>query len=59
MQQVYLINILGQSLKAWNATNTPMRHEFTIPVKNVSEGAYIIKVETDSGTINKKVIVTY
>lgn len=59
VQHVYLINILGQSLKAWNATNTPMRHEFTIPVKNVSEGAYIIKVETDSGTINKKVIVTY
>ncbi|MFD2824375.1 immunoglobulin-like domain-containing protein [Lacinutrix iliipiscaria] len=58
-QQVYLINILGQRLKSWDNTNTSMTNEFTIPVKNVSEGAYVIKVETSIGIVNKKVIVKY
>ena len=58
VKQVYLINILGQSIKSWNATNTAsFSHEFKIPVQNVSNGSYIIKVETSIGTMNKKIIV--
>ena len=60
VKQVYLINILGQTINSWNTTNTPniASKEFKIPVKNLSEGNYIIKVETETNTINKKVIVT-
>ena len=57
VNQVYLINILGQSVRSWNITNTPMSHEFRIPVKNISDGNYILKVETSASSINKKVLI--
>jgi hypothetical protein len=59
VKQVYLINLIGQTVKSWNMTNMAMSDEIRIPVKNVSEGNYIIKVETDGATINKKVIIKY
>ncbi|MCH7524846.1 MAG: T9SS type A sorting domain-containing protein, partial [Bacteroidetes bacterium] len=60
VKQVYLINLLGQIVKSWNITNTPniSNNEFKIPVKNISEGNYIIRVETNRRTINKMVIIT-
>ncbi len=58
VKQVYLMNMLGQSIKSWNRTNTPLSQETRIPVKNIAEGNYIIKVQTsDNRTVNKKVIV--
>jgi hypothetical protein len=58
IKQVYLVNMLGQTVKSWNATNAPLAHECRLPVKNVSEGNYIIKVRTsDNKLINKKVII--
>ena len=57
VKQVYLLNILGQNVKSWNSTNVPMSHEIRIPVKNISDGNYIIKVETSAKSINKKVII--
>ena len=59
VKQVYLINMLGQTIKSWNMTNTTLSHEMRIPVKHIAEGNYIIKVTTTTGTTNKKVIVTY
>jgi hypothetical protein len=60
VRQVYLINIVGQTVGSWNITNTPMSQEFTIPVKNVADGNYIIKVEsTASESTNKKVIIKH
>ena len=32
-------------------------NEFKIPVKNIADGAYIIKVESNTSTINKKIII--
>ena len=60
VKQVYLINLLGQTVKSWNITNMPRisTHEFKIPVKNISEGNYIIRVETSTNTINKRIIIT-
>ncbi|MCK5401223.1 MAG: T9SS type A sorting domain-containing protein, partial [Flavobacteriaceae bacterium] len=59
VKQVYLINLLGQTVKSWNISNmlNISSNEFKIPVKNIAEGAYIIKVETNSSTINKRIIV--
>ncbi|WP_418513512.1 HYR domain-containing protein [Corallibacter sp.] len=60
VKQVYLINILGQTVKSWNASNSPISNECKLPVEYISEGNYIIKVQTNNqATINKKVIVKY
>ncbi|WP_033961693.1 BspA family leucine-rich repeat surface protein [Psychroserpens jangbogonensis] len=59
VKQVYLINIAGQVVGSWNAANLPLSDEIRIPVKNVSEGNYILKVETNYTTYNKKIIIKY
>jgi hypothetical protein len=49
----------GQTVASWNATNLPLSDKIRIPVKNLSDGNYIIKVETKETTYNKKVIIKY
>jgi len=57
VKHVYLINLLGQIENSWNALNSDFYNEIKIPVKNISNGVYIISVKTNTGTINKKVLV--
>ncbi len=58
IKQVYLVNLLGQTVKSWNGTNAPLSHECRLPVNKISEGTYIIKVRTsDNALINKKIVV--
>lgn len=58
IKQVYLVSMLGQTVKSWNSTNAPLSQECKIPVRQLSEGNYIIKVQTtDNRTINKKIVV--
>jgi hypothetical protein len=58
IEQVYLVNMLGQTVRSWNETNAPLSHICKIPVKKISEGTYIIKVRTsDNKMINKKVVI--
>ncbi|WP_456440264.1 BspA family leucine-rich repeat surface protein [Psychroserpens sp.] len=60
VKQVYLINIVGQVIASWNASNLPLSDEIRISVKNnISEGNYILKLETNYTTYNKKVIIKY
>lgn len=59
VKQLYLINIAGQVVKSWNTLNFPNTNNFKIPVKNISEGAYILRLQSDSGTLNKKVIIKF
>ncbi|MCB0444804.1 MAG: T9SS type A sorting domain-containing protein, partial [Gelidibacter sp.] len=59
VKQVYLINTAGQTVKSWNVTNMNFGSEFKIPVKQMSEGNYILSVQTNTQTYNKKVIVKY
>lgn len=59
VKQVYLINVAGQTVKSWNATNLTMANDLKIPVKNISEGNYIVKVVTNTISVNKKVIIKY
>ena len=58
-KQIYVINVAGQIIKSWNMTNLPLASELKIPVKNISEGTYIIKIETSTRSINKKIIIKY
>ncbi|MFD2540886.1 HYR domain-containing protein [Lacinutrix gracilariae] len=58
IKQVYLVNLLGQTVKSWNATNAPLSQECKLPVRKIAEGTYIIKVRTSNNAIiNKKVVV--
>ncbi|PTM07578.1 MAG: hypothetical protein DA407_10300 [Bacteroidetes bacterium] len=58
IKEVKLINILGQEVKHWDNINPINSHEIKIPVKNISEGNYVIKVINHHGmTTNKKVII--
>ncbi|MBJ7879313.1 LamG-like jellyroll fold domain-containing protein [Gelidibacter salicanalis] len=59
VKQVYLVNIIGQTVQAWNATNITLSNEMKIPVKNLPEGSYVIKIQTDTGTYNKKIVLKY
>ena len=59
VRQVYLINIAGQTVRSWNMTNMNFSQEFKIPVKDISEGNYILKVETNTNSYSKKVIVKF
>ena len=59
IKQLYLINVAGQTIASWNTTNLAMSNEIKIPIKNISEGTYIIKAETQTGTFNKKIIIKY
>ena len=51
---VSVFNYLGQQVKTWSI-NTAERF-ISLPLKIVT-GAYIVKVETSNGNINKKIIV--
>ncbi|MBJ6367131.1 HYR domain-containing protein [Snuella sedimenti] len=59
IKQVLLINMLGQTVKTWHPSNaSSYSNEMKIPVNSsISDGSYIIKVTTSSGTMNKKVII--
>ena len=61
VKQVFLIQILGQTVNSWEITNASAylhSQEIKIPVKNITDGTYIVKVITDDNiTINKKVVI--
>jgi hypothetical protein len=59
VKQIYLINITGQTVGSWNSTNQPLSNEIRIPVQRMAEGNYVLKVETNYSTYNKKIIIKY
>lgn len=57
--EVQLLSILGQKINAWIISDAKVTQEFRIPVNSLSEGNYILKLKTNSGVINKKVLVKH
>ncbi|MCB0433663.1 MAG: T9SS type A sorting domain-containing protein [Mangrovimonas sp.] len=58
LKQVSLINLLGQTVISWDNTNDSLGFETWLPVDNIGQGYYIVKLQTRSGdTFNKKVVV--
>ena len=49
----------AEAVRSWNMTNMNFGQEFKIPVKNISEGNYVLKVETNTNSYNKKVIIKF
>lgn len=57
VKQLHLINMVGQTVASWDATILSSSNDIRIPVSNISEGNYILKVETNYSTYNKKVVI--
>ena len=57
IHQVQLINLLGQTIFTWSEISSPYANELRIKTKPIAHGSYIIKVKSDHGTVNKKVII--
>jgi hypothetical protein len=58
IKEIQLINILGQTVKTYTNIEPINSHEIRVPVKNISEGNYVIKVTNSHGkTTNKKVVI--
>jgi len=55
IKSVELFNMLGQSIYALK--NIPNINYSEFKTKNISTGTYIIKIETEIGTVSKKVLV--
>ncbi|SFS41380.1 LamG-like jellyroll fold domain-containing protein [Lutibacter maritimus] len=54
INEINLYNILGQTIKKYNTIGTTK--DTSIPI-NVSEGVYVIKVDTDEGFFTKKLFI--
>ncbi|WP_323789520.1 LamG-like jellyroll fold domain-containing protein, partial [Psychroserpens sp.] len=60
VKKISLINILGQEIQIWNRpANYIVDSSIRIPVKQLSEGTYIIKVQTNNSTFNSKVVIKH
>jgi hypothetical protein len=57
IKTVTLLNILGQSIQEWDINK--VTNELRIPVKQIAEGNYIIKLKTDTNIITKKVVISF
>ncbi|MES2544425.1 MAG: choice-of-anchor D domain-containing protein [Bacteroidota bacterium] len=56
VQKTVLYSILGTAVKTWEVKNQDQQ-DIIIPINNVATGTYIARVETTTGTINKKIII--
>jgi hypothetical protein len=51
IKKIDLININGKLIKSYNSNFTELK------ICNVSKGSYILKIETEKGILNKKILV--
>lgn len=56
VETVSIFTILGQTLATWNVENEPQTN-ISLPVSQASTGTYIVRVQTNAGTISKKIII--
>jgi len=60
IKRVDLYNLLGQVITSWDVSNrSPQSNALRIPVRYMSEGVYVVRVETSAGSLNKQIIVKY
>ena len=58
IEGVTLFNMLGQTVQTWDVSDMDQGMALRIPVKDLAEGNYIIKVVATDGAISKKVVVS-
>lgn len=57
VQSAILYNLLGQFLVEWNVNDSTQTQFVQIPINDISQGTYILKVKTTTGYVTKKVLV--
>lgn len=54
VEKVYMYNILGQRIANWEVNN---KRNIQIPLPDISQGTYLVKVKTSSREVDTKIIV--
>ncbi len=59
IQEITILNVIGQVITTYEPEDfiNINSNELRIPVSFIAEGAYIVKVESDLGETNKKIII--
>ena len=56
VQKVTLFNTIGQSITTWKIENQGQQN-IQLPIKKISSGVYIAKLQTSKGSLTKKIII--
>jgi hypothetical protein len=56
VQKVTLFNISGQSISTWKIENHEQQN-IQLPIKKISSGIYVAKIQTTNGALSKKIII--
>lgn len=56
VKKVTLFNITGQSISTWKIENQEQQN-IQLPIKKISSGVYIAKIQTAKGDLSKKIII--
>jgi hypothetical protein len=56
IQKVVLYNMIGQTISTWKVENQS-QERIQLPLKKVSAGVYVAKLQTTNGTLSKKIII--
>ncbi|WP_426095578.1 LamG-like jellyroll fold domain-containing protein [Flavobacterium sp. DSR2-3-3] len=56
VKEVSLFNTIGQSIISWKIENQE-QHNIQLPIKKISAGVYIAKIQTTKGNFSKKIII--
>jgi LEA14-like dessication related protein len=56
VKEVSLFNTIGQSIISWKIENQE-QHNIQLPIKKISAGVYIAKIQTTEGNFSKKIII--
>ena len=61
INSIEIFNLMGQQILELKKEDFLYSSgtEIRIPVKDIAEGTYVVKVKSDKGTLNKKVIIAY
>jgi hypothetical protein len=57
VQSATLYNMLGQFIVEWKLNESNQDQFVEIPVNDISQGTYILKINTSNGNVGKKVII--
>ncbi|WP_051929313.1 LamG-like jellyroll fold domain-containing protein [Flavobacterium sp. 83] len=56
VKKVTLFNSIGQSISTWDIKNQDQKN-IQLPIKKISSGVYIAKIQTTKGGFSKKIII--
>lgn len=56
IKSVMLFNMLGQQITSWDVESIDQA-SIELPTNTISTGAYIVKVNTENGSISKKILI--